>query len=271
MKLQTINTMGSWEWPPETGALVRETLADPQAAAADRLLAAKMAGNIEVLNDDLAQTLLTIAGNTAEPEELRCQAALALGPVLELYDLEYFDDPEETFLAAETFRTIQGALKAIYDDESAPELLRRRVLETAVRAPLPWHTDAIRAAYASTNEEWQLTAVFCMMYVNGFAAEILQALTSRDPLISYEAVHAAGNWGLKEAWPHIAPLLSLRNTDKALLIAAIDAAAGIAVPEANGLLTDLLDSDDDDTIDAVNEALAMIEAEQFADADADEA
>jgi hypothetical protein len=44
------------------------------------------------------------------------------------------------------------------------------------------------------------------------------------------------------------------------------------VPEANELLTDLLDADDDDIVDAANEALAMVEAnQQFADDAAEDA
>ncbi len=268
MKLQTINKLGSWEWPPETGGLIREILADQRADPAERLLAAEMAGNIEVLHEELAQTLLAIVNSGAEAEALRCRAALALGPALELYDMEYFDDPDEIFLSEETLRTIQATLRQIHADDGAPELVRRRVLETAVRAPEPWQEEAIRAAYLSGSEEWRLTAVFCMQYVQGFAEQILQSLTSRNPHIRYEAVHAAGNWGIKEAWPHIAPLLSASNTDKALLIAAIDAAVGLSVPEANGLLTALLDAHDDDIVDAANEALAMVEAnQQFADDD----
>jgi len=71
--------------------------------------------------------------------------------------------------------------------------------------------------------------------------------------------------GLKKAWPHVAELLTLSGKDKALVFAAIDAASGIDMPEAIPLLENLLNSDDDDIIDAVHEALAMLGAGQFGD------
>ena len=74
---------------------------------------------------------------------------------------------------------------------------------------------------------------------------------------------AAGNWGIKEAWPHVAKLLSFAGEDKALVFAAIDAASGIGLSEAIEPLEKLLDSEDDDIIDAVHEALAMLGAGQF--------
>jgi hypothetical protein len=53
-------------------------------------------------------------------------------------------------------------------DASVPTDVRRRILEASVRAPQDWHRDAIRAAYASDDDVWRLTAVFCMRSVRGF-------------------------------------------------------------------------------------------------------
>jgi hypothetical protein len=71
-----------------------------------------------------------------------------------------------------------------------------------------------------------------MRWVPGFREQILDALTSPDPAIRREAVEAAGNWELEEAWPHIMALLENTTTPKAMLLAAIGAAAAIRPAEA---------------------------------------
>jgi hypothetical protein len=117
----------------------------------------------------------------------------------------------------------------------------------------------VRQAYASNDEDWKLTAVFCMNYVRGFSKQILESLQSDDPLIHYEAVRAAGNRDLKAAWRHIAALIESDETEKALLLAAIEAAAAIRPDEAARLVADLADSDDQDIRAAADEALGSAE------------
>lgn len=132
-------------------------------------------------------------------------------------------------------------------------------MEASVRAPQEWHGDAIRGAYASTDEEWKLTAVFCMRFVRGFEEEILAALESDNSDIRYEAVCAAGTWSVEAAWPHVAALVTSEVIDKPLLLAAIDAVASIRPKEAAEILGDLIDSEDEDIVEAVHKAMAMAE------------
>jgi hypothetical protein len=54
-------------------------------------------------------------------------------------------------------------------------------------------------------------------------------------------------------------LITSKTTDKALLLAAIEGVVGIRPQEAPEILGDLLDSDDEDIVEAVHEALAMAE------------
>lgn len=68
---------------------------------------------------------------------------------------------------------------------------------------------------------------------------------------------AAGTWELDAAWPHIAAALASALTDKRLLLAAIEPVSTIRPDEAPEILGDRLDSDDEDVVDAVQEALAM--------------
>jgi HEAT repeat protein len=265
MDLKIINDMPPWEWPAETAEMLLNVLCDPAADFSDRLLAVEMAGDMVVVNNELAETLLGVVENNDETEELRARAVISLGPALEHADIYEFDDPDDIVLSEEVFQRIQASLQKIYHDAGIPKNVRRRVLEAAVRAPLDWHSGAVQAAFAGEDEDWRLTAVFCMRFIKGFDRQILEALESGAPEIHYQAVYAAGNWGIKAAWPQIAAQLSLKNADRPLLLAAIEAAAGIGLHEAAEPLTKLLDSDDDDIIDSVHEALAMLGVGLFDD------
>ena len=72
-------------------------------------------------------------------------------------------------------------------------------------------------------------------------------------------MRAAGNWELDEAWPHVVELVTSADTDKAVLLAAIDAVASLRPEEAGEILVDLTGSDDEDIVDAAEEAMAMAE------------
>jgi hypothetical protein len=237
--------------------LLLATLRDESAAATDRRLAAELAGDLVVMNDELAAALISALESVREPEEIRARAAISLGPVLEQVDIDRLDDSEDLPITEATFRRILGSLRRTHLDVNAPTEVRRRALEGSVRAPETWHHDAIAAAFASDDEEWKLTAVFCMRFVKGFDDQILEALNSTDPVIHSEAVIAAGNWEVDAAWSHIAALLASESTDKRLLLAAIEALATIRPDEAPEILDGVLDSDDEDIVDAAQEALAM--------------
>ena len=252
-----------WDWPEDTGKMIQEILADRSVDSSDRLLAAEMAGDVVVFNDVLAGTLLTILGNSDETADLRARAAISFGPALEHADLYEFEDPDDIVLSEEIYRKIQSSLKKFYYDAGVPKEVRRRILEAAVRAPEDWHSKAIRAAFASNDENWRLTAVFCMRFVKGFDQQILEALESESADIRYEALIAAGNRELKKAWPLIACLFSDAAIDKTILLAAIDAAAGIDLPEAVNSLIKFLDSNDEDIVDAANDALFMLQGGGF--------
>ena len=147
----------------------------------------------------------------------------------------------------------------VYLDTAVPKLVRRRILEAAVRSRKEWHAEAILTAYASDDPEWKLTAVFCMRYIRGFDRQILEALESADPKIHYEAVCAAGEWELDAAWPHLAALVTAADTGKDLLLAAIEAVSTIRPRETAALLADLADSDDKEIAEAAGEAMSMAE------------
>lgn len=107
-----------------------------------------------------------------------------------------------------------------------------------------------------------------MTHVRGFDQEILQALESPGPLLRYEAMRATAAWGVGAAWPHVRAVLRADDTDKPLLLAAIDAVATICPEDAAEILDDLADSEDEEIAEAVAEALVI--AGGLADAAEDE-
>jgi len=248
-----------WEWPEEAGEIIIEILRDDHADESDRLIAAELAGDFTVINEELVDALLSIVLRGDETEELRCQAVISLGPVLEYADTDGFDDPDEVPISEGTFRKLQESLRKLYLDTDVAKNMRRRILEASVRAPQDWHPDAVLAAYSLDDELWRLTAVFCMRFIRGFDDQIVEALESENPVMHYQAICAAGNWGLDAAWSHIAGLVTSEDKDKPLLLAAIDAVASIRPQEAAEILTDLMDSEDEDIAEAILEALAMAE------------
>ena len=257
MDLKRLQDIPPWEWPRGIGNKFLTILRDRGANASDRLLAAGLAGDFTVINDPLAEALLSILGNAAEPEELRAQAAISLGPALEQADIDEFEDPDSVPISEKMFRKIKQSLRKVYLDSGLPKLVRRRILEVAVRAQEEWHADAIRTAWSSGDREWVLTSVFCMNYVRGFDKQIMEALENSDPDIHYQAVRAAGTWEVDAAWPHVAALLTAEGTSKEILLAAIEAVATIRPREAGVLLMDLADSEDEDIAEAADEAMSM--------------
>jgi hypothetical protein len=257
MDLETLKDTPPWEWPKDAGDLFLGVVSDHQAAGSERLLAVELAGDMTVINDGLVDALLSILCSGDESEELRGGAAISLGPALEYAYIDGFEDPDDIPISEQTFLRIQKTLRKLYMDPEAPRDLRRRVLEASVRAPQDWHQDPVRAAYSSDDEEWKLTAVFSMRFIRGFDEQILESLDSRNPDIHYQAVCAAGNWEMGEAWSHVAALLSSEETDKELLLAAIEAAVGINPQKAPEILFDFTESEDEDIAEAAHEAMVM--------------
>lgn len=258
MDLKLLKDIPPWDWPADAGATLLEILRDERSTRADRLLAAELGGDFTVINEELADALLSVVRSSDEREELRAQAAISLGPVLEYADTEGFDDgSDDVPISERMFGTIQESLREVFTDGATPKEVRRRILEASVRAPQDWHHDAVRAAYASGDELWKLTAVFCMRFVRGFDEEILEALDSESPEIMQEAVSAAGEGGVEAAWPHIVALITTEGTPKDLLLPAIEAVAAIRPRERAEILGPLTLSDDEDIVEAAEEALAL--------------
>ena len=259
MDLETLKDTPPWDWPEEADDVFLGVLRDHKADGADRLLAAELAGDMVVINDELVDALLAILCSGDELEELRGRAAISLGPALEYAYMDGFEDPDDVPISEQTFLRIQKTLRKLYMDPEVPKEVRRGVLEASVRAPQDWHPETLRAVYSGDDEDWKLTAVFSMRFIRGFDEQILESLDSKNPEIHYQAVCAAGNWEVGEAWPHIAALVTSEETDKDLLLAAIEAAVGINPQKAPEILFDLTESEDEDIAEAADDAMMMAE------------
>ena len=261
--LNVLASLGSWEWPDDARDSLLEAVRNRELDEEDRALAAELAGDLVVMDDEVAAALLSVLRTGEEPASVRAGAAISFGPVLELAEMEEFEDPEEVPITESVYDEIRETLRNVYRDESAPKEVRRRALEASVRASEDWHRDAVRSAFAGDDRDWRLTAVFCMCYVPGFETEILEALDSDDENTEYQAVCAAGAAGLDAAWPHVADVLARRRGDRPLLLAAIESAAAIRPEEAQAVLVDLArEMDEEEIDDAVGEAVAFAEAMQ---------
>lgn len=261
MDLNLLNNTMPWDWPGEAAEFLMGIIKDKQAAEADRCAAVSLASEPVVAGDDVAAVLLQVVGAVDESETLRSRAAIALGPGLEEADLMGFDGytEDDDQVSEKMVEKIQKTLQQLFHDAGTPEEVRRNILEGSVRASRDWHVGAVRSAYVSDDELWRLTAVFCMQFIRGFDEQILEALESDDDRVHYHAISAAGNWEVAGAWRHIEALVTAGDTDKETLLAAIEAVVSLRPGQAALVLGDLLDSDDQDIVDAVYEALNMAE------------
>ena len=257
LNLEVLRDTPPWDWPHGAAERLHEVLINRNAGESDRLIAAELAGETVVMNDQLADVLVRIAGSAEEPEKLRAWAAISLGAVLEEADTADFDDPDDVSITESTFHRIQVTLQKLFEDEKVPTEVRRMAMEASVRSPQAWHRDAITAAYSIGDRDWTLTAVFAMRWVKGFDQQTLEALNSSDPDILRNAVQAAGNWELDAAWDQIAALAEHAATPKDLRLAAIEAIATIRPEDAKDILLELGNSDDEDIAEAADEALMI--------------
>src|SRR5437773_8814913 len=79
MDLKTLLDTPPWDWPTDAGRMFRKILIDQRADESDRLVAAELAGDFTVIDDDLVDTLLTVVRSADEPEQLRAKAQYPLG------------------------------------------------------------------------------------------------------------------------------------------------------------------------------------------------
>src|SRR5581483_4651149 len=138
-KLTLLDKLPPWEWPPDAERTIVAVLGNRSRPAAERIRAAHLAGENPNITDSQTAKLTAIVADSADPDEVRIAAAIALGPGLETQDMEDGDSElDEPPLTDLVFARAKRTLHRVYDDPASSKLLRRRVLEAAVRAPEDW-------------------------------------------------------------------------------------------------------------------------------------
>ena len=107
MDLKSLSDTPPWDWPKEAGEFFLKILSDDQAEEPDRILAAELAGDYTVVNDEHAHVLLSITSNADETKELRSRAVISLGPALESAFIDGFEDDDFSLISEATYRMIQ--------------------------------------------------------------------------------------------------------------------------------------------------------------------
>ncbi len=262
--LEALDAAPLWEWQDEAPELIHRGLASD--AAAERLIAVGLTA--ELMDDEVTLDVLKMLTDDPD-EEVASRAAVSLGPALETCDVEGFDFfPDDLALSEPVFNQVISKLEAIYRDATVPKLVRRRALEAAVRAPRDWQVAVIRAALHADDVDWQVTAVFCMGYVEGFDEEIRLAFDRDEPRVRLEAVRAAGRQEVEAAGAAILAFAAAGDTERELRLAAIEALSSLSPEGCDDLLAELVGDRDGDVADTAEATLE--ERELFAGPIADE-
>ena len=115
MDLKILENTPSWEWPVGADQYFLKFLGDDRAAESDRCLAAELAGDYTVINDEIAHALLLITGNPHESEKLRGNSVISLGTCLAHVDMMEFEDADDIMISEKTFNKIQEAAEVLGD------------------------------------------------------------------------------------------------------------------------------------------------------------
>jgi len=209
-----------------------------------------------VIDDEGARRMLRVLTDAGADPKRRAGAAIALGPGLETCDLRMDWDDATVYFAEKTFEEIGRTFHRLYLDASTPKLVRRRILEAAVRAPAEWHAGAIAAAWESGDDEWKLTATFGMGHVPGFEDRLLQVLETDDlsDEMLREALVAAGHREIAAAVPVIARVARDEALETDTRLVAIEALVECGGEEAERTLEALAQGPDRDIAEIAEEA-----------------
>jgi len=256
LRLELLRDTDVWQWP----AGADEAIASGLGAADITVKTLALESAASVIDDRLAGLALALLANQQEEQEVRVAAVEALGSALE--ECCFCEEEalsEEAPLSGAVITEIQRTLRRLYYDSATPDLVRQRLLVTAVRSPQPWHEGAIRACFASGDEHWQVAALECMALYTGFSSEVLTALRYSQPRLQIQAIHTAGALALTEAAPVIVALAHDEEVSMELRLAAIASLPKLGAPAAVEALEHLLRNPQPRLRKAAEEALVELE------------
>jgi hypothetical protein len=116
-------------------------------------------------------------------------------------------------VSKECFRDLADGLREIYNRPETPKLVRRKVLEAAVRGEDDWTREAIEEAWDKNDVEWKMTAAFGAHYVTDCNHILEEALRMDEEKILVEALRsAASNTDIPGCFDRFVSLARDRNT-----------------------------------------------------------
>lgn len=183
--------------------------------------------------------------------EVRAVAATALGRFVLMGELEQLD--------SSIAQRVERALLEAYSGAENDITVRRRALESLAYSSREEVPDLILEAYDDDDESLRMSAVFAM----GRSADqrwkdtILEELASSDSAMRFEAARASGELELAEAVPELVGMVQENDVD--VRDSAVWALGRIGGPQARRALKACLTSDDEDLVEAAEDALAEID------------
>lgn len=200
-------------------------------------------------NDPVLIPLLVHLLKTGQTVKLRTAAAQALGQYIYLGELEEID--QTAVMVAE-----QALLRCIRQGDEALEV-RRRAIEAIAYSGQEGIAQIIETAYYHEDERMQISAIFAMGRSSDrkkWEKIVLSELDNPSAPIRFEAVRAAGELQLAGAVPKLIGIVH-QEADSEIQQSAIWSLGQIGGDEARDILESLLDSPDEATRSAAEEAM----------------
>ncbi len=215
--------------------------------------------------------------------DVRAHAISALGRYIfegEAATYEGWDHYETRVTREDYERVAEFLLRTAQDTDEALETRRYAIEALAFRADDPAVMDLIEWAYNHRDRRLKASAIFAMARnADGRWTEyILAEMSSTDPEIQYEAVHAAGQLALPEATETLIRLAQNKEVRKSLRLLSIHALGETGDERAYPLLDQLSRSRDRDVREIAREAIDdwwdaramdeeenLVEGEEFSD------
>ncbi len=199
----------------------------------------------------LVPVYLRLLADRTRSEAVRAAVANALGPYVSMGEVEKFNP--------EVLHEIEEALlRAYYEDES--DLVKRRALESlgySSRAEVP---GLLRNAEARQDDLWLESALFAMgrSADEQWESSVLENLEHENLAVRIQAVHAAGDLGLKKARKNLLQAIGKVDDDdlRHEIIWALAQIGGEGVERKFDSL--LASTEDEDEIAFLEEAMEML-------------
>lgn len=190
-----------------------------------------------------------LEGDTAS--DVRAAAALSLGRFLLLGEYDQIDKSAA--------RRVEEALLEAYRTPDQDVSVRRRVLEALANCSHDELPDMILEAYEDDDDIMRVGAVFAMGRSSDprWNRHVLDEMGSSDSGMLCEAARASGELEIEEALPDLLRLLG--DEDVEIRDAAVWALGRIGGREARRALKACCASDDEDLVEAAEEALAELD------------